>query len=524
MAYDSRVAALASGLDDPGNASGGGAGAIREGVVYAHLWAGVTRGSGQTQAVQTATAAGLQAAMNYAAANKYKIKVLGYYEIYSSTGLMGPLTANFQWEGTLDTTIKQFYVNAPCLTIGDTTGANQAGAQRWSGFCLDYGVSQTGQTGANLLTIGSAAFCTIEQFNLCIYYGSNPPWIAFNVTGSTSCTFFQNTIRDGNIGGAQQSLLNRGTGGTGNQWANIYAHAGSSNTTRTTLSGPALNLAPNNQTSDDVYTRINAEHCNTPNIINAVGAVSSKFDGFHVEDVVITGSYAAAIAINGGELKFTTSLMLDLQYASTATNCRFLALGNSGEVVDFDFLKFKWSSYDTAGLGQTVTLVSVSSYQGTDVSDAIRISKLSIEDDPGGNAKYLTLDPNMPGLPFSPSTFIEEYIYDNLLPRTVRAKPVVTAAYTHYGQHAEAVIFVPATVPAGFSVSLSNKFKASGTGSSLPTPGGSRVRVRRQSGSPATVYAVPVVDTASGTTLSPGAATGTDAIYSFGGTSWALVP
>ena len=220
----------------------------------------------------------------------------------------------------------------------------------------------------------------------------------------------------------------------------------------------------------------------------------------------------------GAEIKFIGTMMLDLQFASSANNCSFYSGGNSGETANFDLLRFKTSSYDTAALTQPVTLFTVSSYQGTDVTSSIQVKNLYIEDDVGGLAKYYVLDANTTAVPFINGTMVEDYVYDNLRPRTSRLRLIITAGYTHYGQHAESVLFVPASLSAATTITLSNKFKASGTGNTQPTPTGTVVRVRRQSGTYAN--ALTVTDAASGNALTTNTASGADYLYIFGGTNW----
>jgi hypothetical protein len=518
-ATDTRVVALAATLDDLSNASGGGAAAVRSGEVYAHLWAGVTLGSGQTTAVRTATFNALQAAINYAASSGKKFRIIaGTYEIYGAAGLVIPLTSGFEWLGSINTHIIGFYANAPVLTIGDTTGSNPPGQQKISGFTLDYGVSQTGNTSANLLVVGGFYLGVIENFSCCTYYGTNPPWIPVTITGSTSAFFFQNVMRDGATGGAQQTMFNLGIGGTGNVFSNLYFHNGSSNTTRNACAGPCVTLSPNNQQSDNIWNRINAEHCNGSTILLLSGLVTNTFTGLHFEDVQLAGSYPVLIQATGANCKFINTLVLDMLLSTAATNLLgFLNCAGYGEVLSFDGLKFKWSSYSTAGIASTFPMLRAPNNYGNDSNPGTRISDLAIEDDVGTIAQYLVLSPNL-NAPLANNSTIGELVNDNLLPGTRTYQPTISASYTHYGQHRDAVLFVPASLPAATTITLSNKFKAANTGSTRPTPTGTIVRIRRQSGTYANTLTV--TDAASATTLTTNSAAGADYLYQFNGTNW----
>jgi len=521
-ATDTRVVALAASLDDPGNASGGGAGAIVGGVVYAHLWAGVTRGSGQTTAVRTATFNGLQAAMNYAASSGKVFRITaGVYEIYGSGGLIAPLTAGFMWMGDTYTHIIQFYVNTPVLTIGDTTGNSYGNQQRYEGALLDHGVSQTGNTLANGLNIGACTQINIANFAVCSYYGTNPPWIGINISCGTGSNnfFFQNIMRDIQVGGAQQSFSVLAIGGTGSRFENWYQHNGGSPSTALAMSGPAMVLIPANYgtTTDDEFSRINIEHVKTSIGLNTQGVSNAIFTTLHFEDVQLNASGSKMIDAVGSEIKFMVTLVLDMQVISGATGCSFFKAEGYQENCEFEKLRIRFSSYNTSGLVSTFTLFPS---PNNDTSPNTKVTGLSIGDDANVNAGYITLD-GICTAPLPGGAKIGEYVGDNLLPSTKRYSCALTAAYTHYGQHADAVLIAPAAITAPFNAGLSNKFKASGPGSSRLTPPGTIMRFRRASGTVSGV--ITFVDVATGNTITTNSTSGVDLIFQMGATSWALI-
>lgn len=508
-------------VDDPTNASGLSAPAVIRGTVYAHLCAGVTVGSGGSTGVRTNTLNGLIAGMTWAANNNhFFVMVPGTYEIFGA--LQIPLINNLVVEGSLGVNIVQYQTNVPIVVIGDPAGNVPPFGQRIRGMNLSYGVSQTGNTGAFALQLGAAFFCIYEQITTGSY-SVNPPYIGLNISCANGSNhfFFQNVIRDIYINGGQQNLVNWEISSTGNLVSNLYTVNGSSVGTATATGGPAWFFSNSQSMSDDVFERCNIEHVQANNLIkvgqNSGPLITATFIGMHIEGVVLTGSFATAIAVIGGIIRFINTYCLDINLDAGASGCMFYQPSGFGERVDFAGLVFDW--FTANAIGKTFTLFSANGNNGNDVLPATLVKGLLINDGAGGNTANIVLSPNM-SVPITSGFFVTEYSFDNLLPFTSQIELNITASYTHYGQHAAAVLFVPAALAGSTTISLSAKFKASGTGSTLATPTSSRVRIRRQSGSVANNLLI--VDVASSSTLATNSTAGIDLEAFFNGTNWVL--
>lgn len=517
-------------VDDPTNASGLGSSQVIRGTVYAYEATGVTQGAAGNNTVRAATLTGLQAALNYADAhNKFFEIEPADYEIYGSAGLLVPINSlgTIDWHGTSKSHIVQYYNNASILTIGDVAGSSYAYGGRISGFSLDYGVSQTGNTNANALALGSCYGVIIENFIVCPYYGTNPPWngIYINATG-TAKFWFQNVMRDFAVGGSQRSLVAWHTAGTGNLISNGYTHNGSDAASRLPLTVAAWDLFINSAiSSDNIIERCNIEHCNAPCMMQTGGFITLTVIGLHLEDVAITGFGAQVFSQVTGHVRFINLLVYDLVNTGASGPCHIFGMAGFGEVYDVDGLYIKWDNAFSGAMNLATTIVGVpgdaiGNSNPNDTNPAVSISNIRLQDDPGNNMQtYLTIDSNI-NAPLSDGTTISRYQGDNLVPATLKYQPVIKANYTHYGLHQDAVLFVPATLGAAITIGLSAKRKASGTGSSLNTPTGNTVRIRRQSGTYANTCTV--TDIAGSTTLSTNSTAGVDLLYVFNGTNWVV--
>jgi hypothetical protein len=497
-----------------------GAPAVLRGSVYAHRAPGVTLGPGQTRATQAATLVGLQAALDDAAAtNRFFEIEPNVYEIFGPAGLIIRAEArNFKWAGSVGSRLVQFRENAPILTIGDTGKDGYAAHQVITGFSLDYGVGQAGKAGAIALVLGSAAWNVVEQFIVCTNYMDNPPsmGLAVTTTSASNKFFFQNTIRNGEIGGGQVSLLSVKMDGTGNLWEDIYTHFGSDAASRQTCSGPAWDLDPPGQMDDNVFVRCNIEHVNSTAMIHASGALNTTFIGLHIEDVGLTGPDPAVVSQSGGQLRFIQSLIMDLALARAEGRAAVHRAAGYGERAAFDDLHFKWSSYSSRALNSDTRVVAPPTFHGNDTNPAISISNLTVQDDPGDNGAQLMLNVVF-DQPLIDGTFIATARDDNLLPTTRQLQTTIQAAYTHFGMHEDAVLFVPPAIT-NFTITLSDRFKASGAGSTLAPRPGARLRIRRRNG--AATGALTVVDAATSATLTTNTASGVDYVYAFVDGKW----
>ena len=447
-------AALAAGAvlsDDIANRSGLGAPAILNGTVYAHRAARVTLGAGQSTSVRQATLAGLQAAVNYAVSTgKFFELVPGTYEIDGAAGLVIPAASGFVWRGSKLSQIVQYASNAPILTIGDATGANQSYQNRIEGFGLNYGASQTGQVNANALVLCSAGWCVVSDLTICTqqsgYLPVNPPNIALNIPASTAgATFFNNAVRDVQIGGAQTNLFCLGMQGSGNKFDNIYMKNGNNisgnQAYQGVLSGPALLIGNSAYAtmSDNSFSRINIEACKTSgNLVLLQEAFNTTFDAVHLEGTTLTGYGANFVYIVGGQV-VVNGIMFS-ECATTADACSFVKSSGAAEVSEIHMLDLIWSYVSGALKTGATPLIAVDA--NADWSPQMRVTGIRSNDStPGGtNAANLVLD-SISGASLKSVGYgatVGEYVGDGFLPQTSRYTPVVTANYTHYGLHADA--------------------------------------------------------------------------------------
>jgi hypothetical protein len=245
--------------------------------------------------------------------------------------------------------------------------------------------------------------------------------------------------------------------------------------------------------------------------------LNTTFLNCHIEYVGLSGANANVIYLITSFVKFINLFVEDVQTISGASACSMCTCAGYNEYVSFDRLFIKWNSYSSGVVTQALPIIGAVAHNGNDTNPITRIDNMYIEDDAGNNLQYVTLD-SVNTTALGNGTAIAEYIGDNLLPTTRQYQPVITSSYTHYGLQQDAVIFVPASLSGAITVTLSNKRKPSGTGSSLITKTGNTVRIRRQSGTFAGTLTV--VDAASSGTLSTNSTAAVDLLYQFNGTNW----
>ena len=525
---DPRVDALAPGIDDLANAQGLGAPAIILGTVYGHLAAGVTLGAGQSTATQTATLAGLQAALNKAGSlGKYFELEPNTYEIYGANGLVvSASSAPPRWKGCKGSILSQFYVNAPILTLGDITGATTLYGFVLDGVGLQYGVSQLGQTLANALLCGDMAWCTVEQVEV-TPNGSfpivNPSWNAFAVLAPG--TWFNNTVRNSRLYGGQNTLFNLGTSGSGNLFEDIYMSNGGNDNASLSYYGACaqaglyIGNSSYSSMSGNVFIRINVESVKAPNLITLQEASSITFEGLHVENCQINQAGGAIVNSVQGSGEFIDMDTYDIRTVAGGTACVFLMSG-SGEVISVNGLSMGWSPNCDPGLLSPLQVFGINGNNDQNVMIDMRC--LILTDDSNTNAPLVTLDPL--GAPLTQGaaydTQVLGYRTDQVRSETDRYAPTISANYTHYGYHSNAILMIPSSLSAATTITLSNKRIPTGLGSSLATPTGNTVRIRRTSGTYAN--ALTVKDAQSGSTLTTNTASGVDLLYTFNGTNWVV--
>jgi hypothetical protein len=524
---DPRVDALAAGLDDPTNAQALGAPAIIRGTVYAHLASGVTMGSGNSQAVQTATLAGLQAAVTKAGSlGKFFEIEPGTYEIYGSAGLVVPAAAPpAQWVGSRASILTQFASNAPVISVGDSTLAVTMYGFKASGFSAGYGVSQTGNTLANAIVMGPMGWCVFEDF---ITSSANNyfPYNSLIILPGTG-TWFNNAIRDVRLYGGQQTLMTVGSQGSGSEFENIYmSNGGNSNASPSayyacSLAGLYVGNATFQTISGGTWSRINIESVKAPLMVSLAAAQSHTFDNLHVENCQITGSYGGMVGLTNSNVNITGFEAYDVLSATGGTECFVFNLAGLGEVLNVDGARVGWSTNNTPALLTPLLIIGVAG--NNDANCSVDMRGFVINDPTTGesNLAVTTLDELGANLNASAEygTKIRRYTRDEVTVRTEGLMvSIIGATYTHYGYNDDAVLMVPAALAAACTITLSNLTYAAGKlGTSVLPKTSNTVRVRRTSGTYANSL---TIKNAAGTTLVTNTTAAADYLFQFNGTAW----
>lgn len=504
------------GIDDPTNVSGLGAPAIIRGTVYGHLAAGVTMGSGNTQTVQTATAVGLQNAINYASsANKFFELVPGDYEIYSSTGLVIPNTGgSFFWRGQEGATvITQFYHSgsgAPIITIGDISGNSLSYGMDIDGMFLRYGASQSGLTASNACIICPSFGGKFKGIDVSISLGFIPyNGIAiYSLGGPYAGSFYSNSCADWQISGAVANLLAIYDGGTGNVFDNIYL-----NNDGAALTGSYL-LMDAGQIPEWTFRQLNCElgSCNT--VISLNQNVGIRFEAVHVEQVVMTGTNPTIFLTQGEcNVDIDTLDLIDIQWLTTNMT------GNPTIFSDYTpapglirCRNLNMVTYLTSQITSTVVAFNSSS-SPTDNIDSCIIDGIYIDDATatGQYTGHFLLDYNAaPQSAYPTPSSIVHYRWNQWASVVDGAVIPISATFTLYGQYINTTIQVPATI-SGFTLTLSNVMAATG---SQPTATGTVTHIRRLSG---TGSGTLLVKDDAGSTLTTSTTAAQDYYYIFNG-------
>lgn len=274
---------------------------------------GGTLGTGKSQAEQTVNATLFQAAVAAAIAGDYYLEFTpDTVEIYNSTGVvvLPGSGKGFQWHGDYNASIiKQFFANAPILTIGDVTGSNQRSAAVIDGVRLSYGADQTGNTNADALRIGDIWRSTFRH----IYAGDKAaqgfrPYRSCKIDGAVGAGYFSNTMEDCQFLGGQLSLLQIASYGTGNKFSNIYLQGGSSGAVADVTS-PVLLSAGGLAVNLGTFDQMNIEWCKSQFLVEMNVVRGPVFNSPHFEGNQLTSAdpayfYASAgsqFVVNGGD-------------------------------------------------------------------------------------------------------------------------------------------------------------------------------------------------------------------------------
>lgn len=459
--------------------------------MYLHQFPGVTIGSGQTLTVRQNTAAAIQAAINACATNGWDLVIApGVYEIDVAAGItINGGQGSFAMRGTRASTFIQFHGNAPCLTLGDTSSFT--GYSEYvivDGLWLQYGASQTGNTAANLLVVGSLRDSLVNNLiigaNGTSYTAPNTPYLfpaykAVLFTGVAS--EFSNIFSNIHVQGAQFRAVSLEVLGTGSLFDNWYITNGYLNQPGQ-ITDCAFFMTGGN---DSVFRQINVESFACNNIVNAQSVGGTLFQSWHFESIQPIGAnptwWVSAESRCTFQAMNFTGFWLTASLNTLTTSGTLSLFSTFGD----DDLLFDSLYLNTQNAGNTVTLpiqlFHVNRVNGLEAS--IKARNIILDDSvSSGLVAHVSVDANSPLANFAGFNHIGEYQYSSLVSKFTKAQRSVSATYTVYGQDTDVDIVVPATITS-CTVTLHRMQSPSGNGATTPTRVNNMVTFHRQTGS-----------------------------------------
>ena len=524
--------------DDPTNASGLGAPALIRGSLYADHISGIVLGSGQSTAAQQNNATLLQNAITYCAAHNKIFEIQGVYEINSSTGLVIPANTysnpGFCWKGSpSNTLIRQTYNSgsgAPVLTVGSTTGVTTYAAEI-DGVALAYGSSQVGLTNAIHLIIGNADNCSYRNI-VAGSSGDQPAYCNVKLEGGGGAVFSCEMSNWAMGGQAYQYKIWMHASATGNVWSNIYMSNGPGNIIGQPASawntiGHSYIYFNGGAINDQVFHQVNCEWgaINGAPLIDASTMIGLRFVELHVEGILLAGNNPALFWVSGSQVNVESFDIVDLVAQSTSMTGAAAVFADyngfaSSIIVDgFSMV----NNYNTSEINMPVYLFNGISAPsgggpGDDMASCVFESGLLREAAAASNQTYAAFfgfDGHMPTGTFIGPQKFDRYEFGASGSFVKHAVLDVVANYTHYGQHVDATIIVPASVT-GFTITLAATMGATGT---EPVATGNRVYFIRQSG---TASGTVLIKDAAGTTLATNT-TNAHLSFRFNGTQYVAI-
>lgn len=504
-------------FDDPNNNSGLGVPAILRGTVSTYNLGGLTIGAGLSTPVRQANATALQSAINYAAVNgKFLEIVPGTYEINSSTGLTIPAQGFNKYTMTLrgdpaGTIIMQYYnggTGAPVLTIGDVTGTTASVGLDIYGLTLRYGASQAGLTSSTPFVVGNTIWGKIA--GMFISDSIFPGYDAMLVSGGNNFSMTWDNLA---LGGCQRNMLHIAATGTQSVWRNVYMNNGGSNVFNP-LSGAYLYFDTN-----DVghFDNVNMEWGACQYLVYAANTTTNlEFDALHFEGIKMSGSFPTMFWLSGAQLKIGLLNIVDVLVQSAnlggTTAQIFVDYSPIPSAVQVDSMI--WTNTALGQINTPFSMLVASGAPGDDVP-VLTVNSGFLQDQTFTNIfnGRFQFDGHMPAATFAAPTKWSSYKYGASASLVDRANIPVSATYTHYGQHENASILVPASIT-GFTITLAATMGATGT-QAVRT--GNTVHVRRQSGSASGTL---LVKDDAGTTLTTSTTAAADFWYVFNGTHY----
>lgn len=291
---------------------------LMRGTVQGHLWAGVTPGAGATSAVRTANGTALQAAIDYAATNRYFFELIpGVYEIDRAGGLVIPSNAQgFVWKGAMGaagytgTSIVQFAPNSPIITMGNTGAGGMTETLNFDGVAVRYGAGTSGMTDANAILLGRMWMSVLENIDVTANWNGtnwdNPAYrgIYIDDNNIVGTGFFSNILKNIRIKGVRENHMCARVTGTGNTFENIYLGNGGAPglAGAIPINGPALLWSSANRAQyGNVWNQLNIEWTGAPKLI-AMNVTSAMLNSVHLEGNRSTGWNPCLIEAAGSNL------------------------------------------------------------------------------------------------------------------------------------------------------------------------------------------------------------------------------
>lgn len=429
-----------------------------------------------TPAQRITNATALQAAYTYATTNGLMMEQApADYEINGSINI--PAVEGVVFRGAAGfsaaTNIIQFATNVPVLTFGYPI-LTEVGRWDVSGITLNYGVSQTGNTGALTCLFGSLDGSTIK--NVLISPNGEPGYDGMSVNSGYSNVYGNFQIKAWQRNGFKAIGA---TGTTGSSYNDFYFSPGAF-LSPGAISGSVVDISAAG-IDDFTMRRWNMEWFsgNAAVAINAQGTRGAVFESGHIEGCFLTGYYPYMINTTSGHLRFHQMNIVDMNNASatgvpilfrdwsdgggnTIVDGLCITDNNRASYVTVDQQLF-WPAPETSGDNPPVFVVTGLGGGGLGGGTQVRT--------------HTMFDWQMPLANFKWPLWAKRYEFQFGGSRVTGAVIPVSATHTHYGQHKDATIAVPGTITP-FTLTLSTQ--ASATAGSRPVEPGNTVVVRRK--------------------------------------------
>lgn len=494
-------------------------------------------GSGQSQANRTTNATVVQAACDYAATNGMFMDFPpDIIEIYNSAGIVwsnSPTNySGFVFRGTRESTINQFFQDAPTLTIGNITTTNFIDSLSVDGLNLGYsGGTSTVNT---ILNFGSVFVSNFRNIHAAGTFNNNVCIQVGNASGTTNC--FSCSFEGLSGSSANGGFLWINGPATGAVWRNIYfSNNNGTSTPSSAITAPFV-FANSFTISESVFDQMNIEHVATNNSIFINGG-NATFISCHFENHLFTGTNPVMwllgqwpncnVQVIGGQTLNPT--FNSTQCSGTCTLVRAFDDGN--------FLSYGHHiATNTSGPGfSTNTAFSVFDANSSGLTPhpfnrgVKRLDGFQTNYSGDNDEAFLSIESRLPVGTYGSVTQISGFEVGPVWSRAKRvilADPV-TNLVVYGAMGAEAIVQYNNPLVANRTIVLGHNLTASGSaGQNTLRPVGDQVLIIRESTATG-AFTITVKDgTTGGTTIGTFTTTsaGTAQTFGFSGTAWTASP